>query len=99
LHLPLPRSRKPEYEQEDIVAAWASRHSLDVVVWTDLPSNFEAECGKPFSVENAILYLKTLSPEAKAKATEYVWRAPEFVRTPLRRALQQEPWFSVKTAG
>ena len=67
---------------------------VDVVVWTDLPSNFEKEKGKAFSVDKACKHLQGLSPEGKAKAAEYVWRAPDFVQTPLRQRLQQEPWFS-----
>ena len=38
-------------------------------------------------------HMKTLTPEGKVKAAEYIWRAPEFVKTPVRTALQKEPWF------
>ncbi|HYX64689.1 MAG TPA: hypothetical protein VE935_10755 [Burkholderiales bacterium] len=72
----------------------AGAKMVDVVVWTDLPSNFEKEKGKAFSVDKACKHLQGLSPEGKAKAAEYVWRAPDFVQTPLRQRLQQEPWFS-----
>jgi len=61
--------------------------------WTALESNFEKEVKKPFSVDAAVAYVKTLSRPGKAKAAEYVWRAPEFVQTPVRSALEQEPWF------
>ena len=37
--------------------------------------------------------VQALSPKTKAKVAEYVWRTPRFVDTPLRRALQQAPWF------
>lgn len=80
------------------IASWAALNSLDAVVWTGLESNFtdknRLEAGLPFSVENAIGHLQALNPAAKAKAAEYVWRAPDFIDTPLRRALQSEPWFS-----
>jgi hypothetical protein len=75
------------------IAAWAREKNVDAVVWTALKSNFEAEAKQPFSVAAVISYLKTLSPEGKAKAAEYVWRAPVFVQTPVRAALQNEPWF------
>jgi hypothetical protein len=79
----------------DTILAWAKDKNLDGVVWTDLRSNFTEKTNEPsFSVGTAIAYVKTLSPAGKAKAAEYVWRAPEFVRTPVRSALQQEPWFS-----
>jgi len=60
---------------------------------TALTSNFFDKTGQPFSVANAVKYVQHLDSNAKAKAAEYVWRAPGFVRTPLRTALQQEPWF------
>lgn len=76
------------------IVGWAKERKLDAVVWTGLRSNFEKEAKKPFSVDAVVAYLKTLSPAGKAKAAEYVWRAPEFVQTAVRSALQQEPWFS-----
>jgi len=81
------------------VAAWAKRSKLDAAVWTALPSNFSSRVGKPFSVEAAVAYVKGLSPEGKAKAAEYVWRAPDFVQTPVRAVLQREPWFRRPTAN
>lgn len=67
---------------------WAVSKKMDAVVWTDLASNFEG-----FSVPAAIAHIQGLEPKAKVKAAEYVWRAPEFVDTKLRVALQAEPWF------
>lgn len=78
----------------DPIVAWARQRKLDAVVWTALKGNFEKKAGKPFSVDAVVAYIKTLSPAGKAKAAEYVWRAPEFVQTAVRSALQQEPWFS-----
>lgn len=75
------------------IAAWAKAKAFDVVVWTDLPSNFQAEAGQPFSVPAALAHLSSLSPEGKAAAAAYVWRAPELVVTPLRTELQSQPWF------
>lgn len=75
------------------IAPWAAKNSFDVVIWTGLSSNFEREIGKKFSVERAITHLQNLTPEAKAGAAAYIWRAPEFIKTKLRSALQVEPWF------
>lgn len=75
------------------IRSWAPGKRLDVVVWTGLQSNFAHEKGQPFSVPAAIAHVQSLSPEGKAKAAEYVWRASKFVDTPVRRALQAEPWF------
>jgi hypothetical protein len=77
------------------VCEWSKENGLDAVVWTDLGSNFEEKRHKPFDVEAALQYVQTLSADGKAKAAEYVWRAPDFVRTPLRERLQSQPWFPV----
>lgn len=78
------------------VRRWALTKNIDVAIWTDLVTNFENQSTgrKPFSVDNAILHIQALDPEGKAKTAEYMWRAPEFIDTPLRRALCTPPWFS-----
>jgi hypothetical protein len=81
-------------EVQRAIIDWALAKKLDAVVWTALKSNFQDKVNKPFSTSNAVSYIKTLSVEGKARAAEYVWKAPEFVRTPLRSTLQGEPWFS-----
>lgn len=93
-------SREPQSREREALKSirhWASENKMDVVIWTDLASNFEEESksigNKPFSIEAAISYVQALDPEEKAMAAEYVWRAPEFIDTPLRRALQSQPWF------
>lgn len=77
------------------VKAWAEANRIDVTVWTDLRSNFEKEADKPFSIATALAHIQGLSPEAKASAAEYVWRAPNFVQTALRTELQAAPWFQL----
>jgi hypothetical protein len=79
---------------EDPLVTWARAKKLDAVIWTALKSNFAERVGQPFSLATVIAYVKTLSVEGKVKAAEYVWRSPAFVQTPVRSALQQEPWFS-----
>jgi hypothetical protein len=44
---------------------------------------------QPFSVQNAITYLRALSGKSRGKALEYIQRAPTFVRTRVRDALEQ----------
>jgi hypothetical protein len=94
-----PSADRNASPQEDInpMVAWAKSKKVDVVVWTALESNFNSKRKHPFSLAAAISHLKELPPAGKAKAAEYVWRAPNFVQTPLRKALQQEPWFSGPT--
>ncbi len=88
------RSQYRDKESYDAIVVWAKGKNIDVVVWTDLSSNFRCKVEKPFSVAAAISYLNTLDEAGRAKAAEYVWRAPHFVQTPLRKALQGEPWFT-----
>lgn len=78
---------------ERAIAAWARERRLDAVVWTGLSSNFQAEAGVLFSVAGAVAHLRDLTPLGKAKAAEYIRRAPTFIRTPLRTALEDEHWF------
>jgi hypothetical protein len=86
---------RPEGETARIVWTWAREKKLDVVVWTSLPSNFADKRKQPFSIEAAKTYLSELSPEGKSRAAEYIWRAPDFIGTPLRKVMQVEPWFSI----
>lgn len=76
------------------IAPWIARNNFDVVIWTGLSSNFERETGKEFSIERAITHLQKLTPEAKAMAATYVRRAPRFIKTNLRSALEAEQWFT-----
>lgn len=90
---------EPEAEEsresgsESEILTWAQKRSIGGVVWTALKTNFEEEAGKQFSVVAAVAYVKALDPAGKAKAVEYVGRAPTFLRTAVRSALQREPWF------
>lgn len=86
-------SRSCEPHLPETIGPWATEKGFDVVVWAGLPSNFKSKTGKDFSIPNAIDYLQSLSSEGKGMAATYVWRAPDFVRTNLRSALQREPWF------
>jgi hypothetical protein len=81
-------------ESFEAIRRWSEKKVLDVVIWTALASNFKEKTGKQFSIPAAVSYLQTLDPIGKVKAAEYIWRAPAFVRTPLRQALEAPPWFS-----
>ena len=81
---------------QERIRAWAKKSSLDAVVWTALESNFTQKNKAnqtDFSVENAIRHIKNLTREGKTNAAEYVWRAPDEIRTKLRERLETEPWF------
>lgn len=80
-------------ETLDAIRAWAATKVFDVVIWKDLSSNFEKVCGHPFSVDNALAHLRALDENAKSGTVTYVSQAPAFVNTPLRTAIEAEPWF------
>jgi hypothetical protein len=69
------------------IRTWASSHSFDDVVWTDLPPDFRTP-HQPFSVEAAVAYIEGLDAKSSSMAREYLNRAPDFVKTPVRYALQ-----------
>ncbi len=78
---------KPSFEA---ISVWATTKGVSGVVWTDLESNFSEKAGKTFSVEAALAYLSGLEGEAKAKAEEYLQKAPDFVQTPLLQAWRKQ---------
>ena len=82
----------------DGLVDWAQKMALDAVMWTGLESNFQKETNNQFSTETALEHLQGLSVEAKAKAAEYIWLSPDFVKTPLRTALEGHPWFAMREA-
>ena len=86
-------SSRAEVDVPSAIVSWAKEKSFDVVVWTALPSNFKQKTKREFTIDAAIEHLQGLSPEGKANAASYVWRAPDFVQTNLREALETEPWF------
>lgn len=91
------RSRDGRITEE--IAGWATHKGLNAVVWTDLPSNFGKETGREFTVENALAHLRGLKWPAEAAAIDYIRRAPEFVRTPVRKALAEPGWNSKMGKG
>lgn len=69
------------------IEEWALGKNLAGVVWTALKSNFRKEARKPFNVANAVEYVGKLGEEARAKAKEYVEKAPKFIQVPTRAPL------------
>ena len=87
-------SRMGEPSVPNSIKKWIANKEFDVVIWTGLPSNFKDEKGEDFSVDAAKQYLQGMCNEGKAKSAEYIMRAPNFIDTSLRRAMQTEPWFN-----
>lgn len=91
----LNEKNKKSKTSADTIRQWAKEKNIDAVIWTDLENNFTSKNkdNHAFSIPNAIQHIQKLDAEGKAKAAEYIWRAPSFVQTALRDALQKEPWF------
>jgi len=71
------------------IQQWATDKSIDYVIWTGLPSNFQN-----FSLQAAQSHIRRLDAIGRAKTAEYVSNAPSFVQTKLRTLLQTEPGFA-----
>ena len=66
------------------IDAWLAQHSLDALVWTALPSRGPDGTQSVPKLETLLDYLESLSGETRARAEQYVRRAPPVVRTPHR---------------
>ena len=76
----------------EAIRQWAKGAAINVVLWTDLPGSSDDVPADEF-LNAAVHHAQQLSPEGKLKAAEYVWRAPDFIQTQLRKVLQAQPWF------
>ncbi|MBT6350005.1 MAG: hypothetical protein HOJ50_12675, partial [Proteobacteria bacterium] len=65
----------------------------DGAVWTDGERNFEALTGRAFSLQTAQDHLRSLQGMSLEEARRYIRNAPARVETPLRRALENSPWW------
>lgn len=75
----------------EAIRNWAIEKNVDAVIWTDLRSNFTLQSGLKFSVAAAMDHLKGLDAAARGNAIDYIRGAPDFVRTPLREAVEEAP--------
>ncbi len=76
-----------------LAAAWCRETGARGAVWTNLPRNFEAETGAPFTVEAGLSYLRGLVGDSAAEARRYIEGAPAETVTPLRTRLAREAWW------
>jgi hypothetical protein len=71
------------------IANWLAANDFDAVIWTALGVKFKDAIAVRFSVDEAIRYLGGLEGEQRTKAFEYIRRAPEEVKTPVRAAFKE----------
>ena len=72
---------------------WIEDSNYDGAVWTDGERNFEALTGRAFSLQTAQYHLRSLQGMSLEEARRYIRNAPARVETPLRRALENSPWW------
>ena len=72
---------------------WIEDSNYDGAVWTDGERNFEALTGRAFSLQTAQDHLRSLQGMSLEEARRYIRNAPARVETPLRRALENSPWW------
>ena len=72
---------------------WIEDSNYDGAVWTDGERNFEALTGRAFSLQTAQDHLRSLQGISLEEARRYIRNAPARVETPLRRALENSPWW------
>ncbi len=76
---------------------WAKSRGAVAVIWADFEPNFERRTKRPWSIEHALDYIRSLRDDARAEARKYIRAAPELVRTAFREAAEKEekkdqPW-------
>ena len=77
-------------ETREAIAAWLEKRRLDAAVWTALPGRTPDGALEWPTTEALLTHLRALAGEARARAEEYVRRAPPAVRTPRRAAFERE---------
>ncbi|MBA2117799.1 hypothetical protein [Bremerella alba] len=95
----LPHAHPPGLSQASVpptIAAWADLTDFDAVIWTGLPTNFSelSDLKEAFSQASAIRHIESLCADGQWKSVEYIFRAPQFIRTPLRSELESLDWFA-----
>lgn len=93
------RSGRSHGRGAGFVADWARANGLAGAVWTDLPPNFAADRGEPFSLPAAEAYLQSLKGDSHAEAVRYIENAPRWTDTPLRRRLSAAAWWRAAAAA
>lgn len=73
-----------------LVKKWAIKKEFDAVIWTDLPENFKKKRNRPFSENEAINYIRSLTGSVREIAKQYVQETPKQVKTHLRPRLEKE---------
>ena len=82
-------SRRQHPEACNVIKSWAQTNDWQAVIWTALPSNFTEKFLRSYTVGAAVAYVHKLPEDKRAKAFEYIQKAPEQIDTPFRREFQE----------
>jgi len=82
------------------IARWLEPRPLDAVLWTALPSRGPAgEATRP-PFDRLLAHLESLEGEVRARAEQYVRRAPRPIRTPHRTRFETRlGWWPLEWGG
>ncbi len=71
-----------------LLSEWAVERGIEAVIWTGLPPRSASLEGRAPTVDEAIVYLDSLSGEARQHARDYIGQVPEQIDTPYRRVIK-----------
>ncbi len=80
-----------------VIQNWAKEKEFQVVIWTDLEASFSERKPNEFC-DAALAHLKSLDLEGIREAVKYVVRAPQQIKTRLRKMLMNDEWFRQQIA-
>lgn len=83
---PLPKSNF--YPHAERIEKWAADRKIDSVVWTALSPGMKSSRGVNPTLIELIAHLESLDDLARAKAAEYVFKAPIQIKTRFRNSLE-----------
>jgi hypothetical protein len=89
------KSSTKEYSDHQIdihstIESWCKEKGFEGAVWTALLPNFKKELERPFTIDEALRYLRELPKNVRAEALRYINNAPDCVQTRLRKAVVKE---------
>ncbi|WP_130587180.1 hypothetical protein [Qipengyuania flava] len=84
-------SRCSRHKEANQVGDWASQRGIEAVIWTALKPGLEKDSrGVVPSLSDVLGYLHGTSSAVRARAEEYIRRAPAQIVTEYRAAIEQE---------
>lgn len=93
------RSGRAPLEIRAAIADWLGQQPLDAVLWTALPARGPDGLFERPAVEALLAHLASLEGAARARAEQYIRRAPAPLRTPNRLRFEAELGWSCEAGA